>query len=231
MERHIYHRDQFAHYLRWSHVLKVADIGMRILDFGCGTANLLEVLYRNRYAPGMYVGLDIRGNVIKQNRLNWNHLDYAKFEEVDLCSEDPLIFMPQDYDLICSFEVAEHIYKPNITRFLQNIKTCMSTKTRLLISTPCYDETVGAADNHIVNGVIGEFYHDEFKDHLLSNGFKIEKHWGTFASQKDYKHLLTGELKVLFDRLHEYYDSNILACLMAPLFPEQSRNCIWRCSI
>ena len=48
-EKHVFHRDQFAHYLRWTHVLKRAKIGMNILDFGCGTGNLAEVLYRNRY--------------------------------------------------------------------------------------------------------------------------------------------------------------------------------------
>ena len=39
-ERHIYHRDQFAHYLRWTHVLRDARIGQTILDFGCGTGVL-----------------------------------------------------------------------------------------------------------------------------------------------------------------------------------------------
>ncbi len=47
-ERHIFHRDQFAHYLRWTHILKESNIGETIVDFGCGKGNLLEVLYRNR---------------------------------------------------------------------------------------------------------------------------------------------------------------------------------------
>ena len=49
--RHIYHRDQFAHYLRWSHVLKNAKIGQTILDFGCGSGEMLELFYRNKYRP------------------------------------------------------------------------------------------------------------------------------------------------------------------------------------
>ena len=50
-ERHIYHRDQFAHYLRWTHVFKhVKPLGeKKVLDYGCGSGNLAEVLYRNRY--------------------------------------------------------------------------------------------------------------------------------------------------------------------------------------
>ena len=51
-ERHVFHRDQFAHYLRWSHILKIAKIGMNILDVGCGSGNLLEVFYRNKRKSG-----------------------------------------------------------------------------------------------------------------------------------------------------------------------------------
>lgn len=59
-ERHVFHRDQFAHYLRWTHILKEAKIGESIVDFGCGAANLLEVLYRNKYKQKEYIGIDIR---------------------------------------------------------------------------------------------------------------------------------------------------------------------------
>jgi hypothetical protein len=30
--------------------------------------------------------------------------------------------------------------------------------------------------------------------------------------------------------LREYYDSNVLAILFAPLYPQGSRNCLWRMS-
>ena len=31
-ERHVFHRDQFAHYLRWTHLLKIIDIGKKAMD-------------------------------------------------------------------------------------------------------------------------------------------------------------------------------------------------------
>ena len=46
-EKHVFHRDQFAHFLRWSHVLKIAEIDSKILDVGCGSGNIYEVFYRN----------------------------------------------------------------------------------------------------------------------------------------------------------------------------------------
>ena len=37
--------------------------------------------------------------------------------------------------------------------------------------------------------------------------------------------------KQMFESLHEYFDVNLLANLMAPMFPEQSRNCLWQLKI
>lgn len=69
-ERHIYHRDQFAHYLRWSHILKVAKIGQTILDFGCGTGEMLELFYRNKYRPKQYLGPEENKEVGE-----WDHFE------------------------------------------------------------------------------------------------------------------------------------------------------------
>ena len=51
--KHVFHRDQFAHYLRWTHILKEARIGETICDFGCGNGNLLESI---RYCVDCFVG-------------------------------------------------------------------------------------------------------------------------------------------------------------------------------
>ncbi len=233
MERHVYHRDQFAHYLRWTHVLKEAKIGMNILDFGCGSGNLLEVFYRNRFKPKSYVGLDIRKQTIDMLNQKWNDLPFADFQVADLCSKPfpNLIHLGNEWDIIACFEVIEHIGKHNVEQFLNNIVWFMNDKTVLLISTPCYDARVGAADNHIIDGKICELSYDEMKNALESSGLEIVNQWGTFASQKDYKK--SEEFKKipeeLWTKLHEYFDSNILSNLMAPLFPKYSRNVMWKC--
>lgn len=233
-ERHVYHRDQFAHYLRWTHVLKHARIGQNILDWGCGTGNLAEVFYRNRYKPAEYLGLDVRESTVSKNNTTFEKVDWASFSVADLCKRlSSPVWSPKNnnsWDFICSFEVIEHIGKQNVDAFLDNIELHMSEDTTLLISTPCYDESVGAADNHIIDGEVGELTYNEMKD-FLSNRFKIDKIYGTFASQRDYKPYMNEWQKQMYDSLKDYYDSNILSNLMAPLFPEYSRNCIWRCTI
>ena len=64
-------------------------------------------------------------------------------------------------------------------------------------------------------------------------GFKIAKNFGTFASQKDIEPILyeTGksDLTIAYEYLKDYYDSNVLSCLFAPLLPRYSRNVLWVC--
>ena len=222
-ERHVYHRDQFAHYLRWTHVLKRVKIGMNILDFGCGSGNLLEVLYRNRYKADNYLGLDIREQTIKNVQEKYKNIDWAGFACIDLCGD---INTDKNWDIICSFEVLEHIGKENIDKFLQNIQSCCNENTIILISTPNYDGKVGAANNHIINGEIGEFKHFELQK-LLEKYFTIEEKYGTFASQKDYKPKMNEWQLKMFESLNKYYDSNLISNIMAPMFPVEARNCLW----
>lgn len=224
-ERHIYHRDQFAHYFRWSHVLKNAKIGQKILDFGCGSGEMLELFYRNKYRPKKYLGVDIRANTINQNIEKFNKLDFAEFKQADLCSE---LDFGETFDVITCFEVVEHIGHENIDNFLDNLAFHCNSETVIYLSTPNYDERVGAANNHLLgpNKEVGEWKHEELEA-KLNEFFIVEKKFGTFASIRDYKNLLNDWQKKMFDELSNYYDTNILACLMAPMFPEQSRNTLW----
>ena len=75
---------------------------------------------------------------------------------------------------------------------------------------------------------VGEFTYGELKE-LLNERFEIKKVYGTFASQKDYTPHMNEWQKQMYEGLKEYYDPNILANLMAPLFPKHSRNCLWVC--
>lgn len=227
-ERHVFHRDQFAHFLRWSHVLKRAKIGQKVLDFGCGSGNLAEVFYRNRYKLDSYIGLDISDGFINKAKKKFEKVEWVKFFKHDLVQDE--LDYGNDFDIITSFEVVEHIGKNNIDKFLINLKKHCNENTIVMISTPNYDEGVGAAKNHTYdsgNGVeVQEFEHNELK-HILKNHFVIQEKYGTFASQKDYKNELNEWQKNMFDELSKYYDSNLISNIMAPMFPEKARNCIW----
>jgi len=230
-ERHVFHRDQFAHYLRWTHILKVSKIGDTVVDFGCGKGNLLEVLYRNKFKASKYTGIDIRNQTIQQAKEKYSKVDWAEF----LC--DDLIFPKLDYkqfnaNRVCSFEVMEHVGKQNADLFLQNLRDCGSEDATYYVSTPNFDENVGAAGNHTYDsgdcrGVdVQEFGHLELQE-LFLKYFDIDEYFGTFASIRDYKPLMNDWQLKMFNAISQYYDSNLVSNIMAPLFPAQSRNTLW----
>lgn len=230
-ERHVFHRDQFAHYLRWTHILKEAKIGESIVDFGCGKGHLLEVFYRNKFKQKSYVGLDIREETIEKCKDKFGQVPWARFYAVDLVK--PSIDLSQfNGDKVCCFEVLEHVGKQNADVFLENFKACGNNNATYYLSTPNFDPEVGAAANHTFDAGdergydVQEFGHFELEQ-ILSKHFDIVKKFGTFASMKDYKYLMNSWQKEMFNALKEYYDSNLMSVIMAPFFPENARNTLW----
>jgi 2-polyprenyl-3-methyl-5-hydroxy-6-metoxy-1,4-benzoquinol methylase len=230
-EKHIYNRDNFAHYFRWTHALKHLKRGLKVLDLGCGTGEFAEVIYQNKLKAEKYLGLDVRELTIKNNKEYFAKQDWIHFEQKDLVKE--LIGEQEKFDLITSFEVIEHIGKYNGEAFLDNLAKFCNEKTTILLSTPCYHPRWKVGASLIYNPEtkqreVGEFTYTELEK-LLNKHFKIEKVYGTFASQKDYKPMIKDGSweKEMYDTLKEYYDVNLLSNLMAPLFPNQSRNCLW----
>jgi 2-polyprenyl-3-methyl-5-hydroxy-6-metoxy-1,4-benzoquinol methylase len=232
-ELHYFHRDLFAHFFRWSHILKVCTKlrgKCKVLDFGCADGQLCEVLYRNRCAPEKYVGMDIRQQSLEKVKAKLKDLPWVEFVKADLVEDDASALLGgETFDVVVCFEVLEHVGKQNVPKLLANMKECGSADATYYISTPNYDPNVGAADNHTVNGEIYELAHEETARLLYDAGFDVVAKYGTFASQKDIEPLMTDEQRKLFFAAKEYYDSNILSNMFAFMFPEQARNCMWVC--
>lgn len=223
-ERMIVHRDYIAHCLRWSHVMKHARIGQTILDLGAADFPLAMAFYTNKYKPNLFVGVEIRDAMLAKAK---EKLAKAPFQieyiQADLCKEFDKI--PKHvYDIITSFEFIEHIPGEQVEPFLINVKSLMSLETTFFLSTPCYDGK-NMAENHIK-----EWYYDELKT-LLEKHFTIEASFGTFINQSAVKEVGTPAVIEVFEKLRGYYDSNYLATIFAPLYPEKARNCIWRLKI
>lgn len=227
-ERIILHRDVIAHSLRWSHIAKFLHGNQRykdahILDIGCGReVPLAKMLYSNRLIPsnGSYTGVDYNKISLPAmlepatNRFKITLIGNAAFPDVAL---------PRDYygTIVC-FEVLEHVEPAHSFRMLKGIRGLLADEGRAFISTPCYDDHVGAAANHV-----NEMSYLALGAMIEAAGLSVVNVWGTFASQKDYKHALSPEERRLFEKLSEYYDSNYLSTIFAPLFPDKARNCLW----
>lgn len=241
-QRGFLHRDYIAHCLRWTHVVRYLYREgryktARILDVGCGKeVPLAKLMHSSRLAPveGYYLGVDynqlelpdqfkntkwkpdIRGGVAFPDKFSVENGDLVlpSGENVDLPN------------LLVSFEVIEHVEPKRCRAMLQMFQEILKEGTNddstMFLSTPCWDPKVGAADNHI-----NELTYQALGATLEDVGFNIEGVYGTFASQRDYKDQMSNEVQHVYDRLSQYYDSNYLATVFAPLYPAHSRNCLW----
>lgn len=227
-ERGFLHRDYLSHCLRWSHVVKYLNEKHRyktqhVLDVGCGReAPLPKLLFSSRltHTTGSYTGVDY-GKLERPASI----AEGPKFKAQFLGKTDfATAKLPRpSYDTIVCFEMLEHVEPMHSFRTLQKIRALLAKDGRAFISTPCYDPKMGAAANHV-----NEMSFDGLRALILAAGLEVEEVHGTFASQKDYKKRMTPAQTEVFDQLSEYYDSNVLSCFMAPMFPAQARNCLWR---
>lgn len=248
-ERGILHRDYLAHCHRWSHVVKYLNQKHRykdavVLDVGCGKEMpLAKLMYVNKMTPVYYVGVDANKfeipEMLRDKKIRivaWSETDFCalKYEDLALSGQKDgaaILYAP---NIVTSFEVLEHVRPEQCRRMLQHMQKVSALECNYFISTPCWNGS--AAENHI-----NEMTFSALGALLEDLGFGIVGVWGTFASISDYKSALpnwtyhypggepkTMDLMPLFEVLSEYYDTNVLATIFAPLFPSMSRNCLWQ---
>ncbi len=221
------HRDYIAHCLRWTHVSKYLHLQARyktarVIDIGCGKdMPLARMLYTSRLAPEKYLG-------IEYNKMDIPEMFKNSSFQPDLIAGVDFTTIDQNnvagglqYNYSTCFEVLEHVEPIKAIAILDHLPKFLAQNSVSWFSTPCWDEKVGAAANHV-----NEMTYEAFGSLLEEMGYKILYHWGTFASIKDYKTEL-NHLQTTFDKLREYYDSNYLATIFAPLFPHKARNVLW----
>lgn len=245
-KRGFIHRDYIAHCLRWSHVAKHINQGQlykiaTVLDIGCGVdLPLAKLLYSSRLIVKQYVGLDYNSTgKFDVSPFHTGKMPVDVYGGVDAAVDVQLhpenFEVMEDFyeypDVIICFEVLEHVEPEHAVRMLRLMRSLL-VKARekgkdayAFISTPCYDEHTGAAANHV-----SEIQYEALGATLEALGFDIAGHWGTFASQKDYRDTFIKEYNAqgIWNKLCEYYDSNYLATVFAPLYPNLARNCLWQ---
>jgi len=252
-ERGFIHRDYLAHCLRWTHVAKFLREKGRykdavVLDVGCGRdLPLARMLHTDRMTPKLYVGVDYNKteklNTYKHNFGDKPFYFYGGLEfpsgvnlkadglhiDTGVKVKGVVAHYPLPTVITC-FEVLEHVEPAHARRMVEKITELAKAseasggECHIFISTPNWDPDVGAADNHVNEmrfGAVGYL--------LESAGLEVLHHYGTFASQRDIKPAMTDGDKSLFDRLSQYYDSNYLSTVFAPLYPALARNTLWHC--
>lgn len=235
---HRVHRDYLAHVLRWAWAGRFIGDGKtlskRVIEPGCGQDLPLFGVMRMQqsYLPDLYVGVDLNGIpwVRKRREGSYKWADVReKFNFVERWPELQEEF-GSTFDLAVSFEVIEHMKVEHGDKYLAGIHSLLEPGGRMLLSTPVFNGK--AAKNHI-----HEYEIPELQEKLEAAGFEVVKRWGTFASLREvkvglaekYGQELADELMAVYQELLEFQDNNLLACFLAPLVPDYSRNNVWLC--
>lgn len=229
------HRDYLAHVFRWGWAGRFIGKGKtdahRVIEPGCGQDLPLFKVMRvmQSYLPDLYVGVDLNGipfadSKRKEGTYPWADIR-SRFNFVERWPE--LQQEHGSFDLAVSFEVIEHMKIELGDRYLTGIFELLEPGGRMLLSTPVFN---GAkARNHI-----HEYEVAELQEKIEAAGFIVAKRYGTFANFNDIKKAVAAnpEAEVLLEQykgLLEFYDHNLLACFLAPLFPDYARNNAWVC--
>lgn len=217
------HRDYAAHFFRWGFAFKRIEYQKtKILDLGCGQeCPLARVLsFRLAAVPALWVGVDLN-KIPKPFNSSWAAVK-DEFSFIDRHAELIEEYGPRSFDMVTCFEMIEHMHPEDGLKLLKNAADLTRPGGEMLLSTPVYNGRKMAA-NHL-----HEYGIDELKDLILSSSdWKIKKRFGTFASWNDIKKVMNAEERELYDTLHEFYDHEVLACFLAPKYPDASRNNVW----
>ena len=245
MQRIQLHRDYIAHASRYSHIVgkyflsnKIRNSnggdGPTVLDIGCGPElQLLNSLHCNRAKVNEYLGLEA-ANKFKERgleRLKNTVLSGKSKSMKNVILEAKSDFLTYNFgknktfDAIICLEVLEHVQPHQANSMLRKARTLMNENSTFWVSTPCYCAKTGAADNHP-----NEMTYEALGSLIEDLGFGIEEVYGTFASQKDYKHLIGNVIPTEFyNKLKQYYDTTLISNMLAPVVgAENSRNALWK---
>lgn len=125
--RQLAKRDWYHMENKWEFEQALSDIlrSDSVLEIGCGTGNFLQKL-KDR-GVGQIVGIDLNENALKEAKRKGLQVYAMTVQE--LAKQEN-----QSFDVVCSFQVLEHI--PNPRPFLKASTELLKPRGKLIIGTP-----------------------------------------------------------------------------------------------
>jgi len=123
-----------------------------------------------------------------------------------------------------SFEVIEHMDIGDGRMLVMGMAELLEPEGTILISTPRNPGDRKQARNHV-----HEWSDEELGAVFHEAGLRVRERYGTFGDVDSLRRAAKADPAALqvYDRLRPYYSDEVLACFLAPLYPEACKNSIW----
>jgi hypothetical protein len=135
------------------------------------------------------------------------------------------------FDLVVSFEVVEHMDKPDGLLFVERVVQAARRKAEregkpglVLLSTPVNGGRI--AKNHIY-----EWQRGELRRAFEGLGGVIESEYGTFSNLRDLAPALSSYEQFVWNQLSDYHSPDVLTAVFSARHPEVARNIAWLVSV
>lgn len=147
-----------------------------ILDYGCGGGYGVEYLARK--TKGTVIGFDIDHETINVNKIFFQ--DKRNIFFTDQISQ---VKTRAPFNLIVSFQVIEHLKKPNVDSYLKNLKILLKPGGLLFISTVNKFLTSDGLKKPVMPFHEYEYYPDELEN-ILKKYFKKIRLFGQIEEKE-----------------------------------------------
>lgn len=206
------HRDYAAHFFRWCFISRFVDNDTTVLDVGCGVDRMMvRVLTQNlKTVPRRYLGVDL--NDVRPLDRAWaetrGNLDFTRrWRSLGT------------FDVVMCLEVIEHMSVVSGRRLLRGLRGCCRPSGTIFLSTPVRHKQ---AANHI-----HEYKIDELRREIERAGLRVMARYGTFGRVPELMKVCTPVERTLMDDLGVFLSYEVLACFLAPKYPDASSNNVW----
>ena len=144
-----------------------------LLDVGCGTGYLLELLARQR--PAQYVGLDLAENMVA--RAQAKGIPGASFVQG---AADRLPWADESFDVVCCVQSFHHYPRPD--RAMAEALRVLRPGGLYLLSDTGVGGPAAWVDNHLLFPLLnsGDCHTESRRAvarRMEKNGFRVEGHW------------------------------------------------------
>ncbi len=229
-------RDRYAHQSRYWYAMKACirasnRLGrpVRLLDAGAGRKpHLPEFIWRNMYSSVIerYWSYDVKAPDWEPV-CTWQFKPSAALMPIESIVDDfadasDAVLGDIRPDVVCMFEVFEHVEPEHGLRLLERLKRCAESGAVVLFSTPVWAYGEAAAANHVSEASFAPL------NAVIEANFEIFDVFGSFGRVWRKKNRLSAEARSVIELIRDRVSPSFLAVVLAATMdPADASNCVW----